>query len=339
MKFVTFGEIMLRLSPPGYNRFLQTPILETCFGGSEANVALSLACFGTDTAVITALPRNEIGDACINELRSFGTDTSFIVRGGERMGIYFLEKGAGLRAGKVIYDRKNSSFAASCSDDYDFGAAFENCGWFHFSGITPALGQNLSESVLAALKEAKKRKITVSCDLNYRSKLWSREEAGKVMTALMPYVDVLIANDGSVFDVFGLKADSSLYENGEPTDKALSVLSEMLIKKFSFSAVALTARESISASFNNWSAMLKDKDGVYYSSHYSVDIVDRVGAGDAFAAGLIYKMMNNAPGAEAIEFAAAAGALKHTVNGDYNRVSIEETERVCGGNTRALGQR
>ncbi len=335
MKITAFGEIMLRLSPPGYGRFLQTGSFDACFGGSEANVLLSLSAFGDETAYITKLPKNEIGDACIKELRSFGVNTDGIARGGERMGIYFLEKGASLRPGKVIYDRAHSSISTAEPTDFDFDTLLDGADVFHYTGITPALGDNVAEILLAALKTAKSKGIKVSCDLNYRSKLWAKEKAAGVMSELMPYTDILIANDGSLNDVFGISAG----EYGKLKKEDYTGIAEKAANRFGFEAVALTYRESMSASDNNYAGMLFTNGKSYFSDIYPVHIVDRVGGGDAFAAGLIHALGTYTDYNEIIGFAAAAGALKHTVEGDFNRVSVSEVEAVMKGNISGLVRR
>lgn len=339
MKYAAFGEIMLRLSPPGYGRFLQENKFDTCFGGSEANVLLSLSAFGNETKYITKLPENEIADACIRELKGFGVDTSGIARGGERMGIYFLEKGASLRPGKVIYDRANSSVSKASPEDFDWDELLDGADWFHYTGITPALGDNVAAILLDALKAAKSKGIKVSCDLNYRSKLWSKEKAREVMTALMPYTDVLIANDGSLNDVFGIRSgDEYVYGEKLENDGYINI-AKQAAEKFGFECVALTYRESMSASDNNYAGMLYKDGKAYFSSIFPVHIVDRVGGGDSFAAGLLHALGKYSDYNDVIGFAAAAGALKHTVEGDFNRVTENEVLSVMKGNTNGLVRR
>lgn len=339
MKYAAFGEIMLRLSPPGYGRFLQDNSFDACFGGSEANVLLSLSAFENETKYITKLPENEIADACIRELKGFGVDTSGIARGGERMGIYFLEKGASLRPGKVIYDRANSSVSKASPEDFDWDELLDGVDWFHYTGITPALGDNVAAILLDALKTAKSKGIKVSCDLNYRSKLWSKEKAREVMTALMPYTDVLIANDGSLNDVFGIRSgDEYVYGEKLENDGYINI-AKQAAEKFGFECVALTYRESMSASDNNYAGMLYKDGKAYFSSIFPVHIVDRVGGGDSFAAGLLHALDKYSDYNDVIGFAAAAGALKHTVEGDFNRVTENEVLSVMKGNTNGLVRR
>lgn len=339
MKVVTFGELMLRLAPEGYLRFLQEPRFQATFGGGEANVAASLANFGVDAEFVTKLPDNDISEAAIRELRGLGVNVSHIARGGERMGIYFLEKGASMRPSKVIYDRANSSISEAANMDFDWDKILGGADWFHFTGITPALSDGVAAITLNALKAAKAKHIKVSCDLNYRKKLWSKEKACKVMSELMPYVDVLIANEGDADDVFGIKPDGNDVENGKIMRDGYVQVAEKLTEKFGFKAVAITLRESLSANDNNWGAMLYTSNKPYFSKTYAVRIVDRVGGGDSFGAGLIYSLINNYDPQNAIEFAAAASALKHTVEGDYNRVSVKEVEALKNGNASGRVQR
>lgn len=339
MRVVTFGELMLRLAPNGYLRFLQQPEFEATFGGGEANVAVSLANFGVDTGFVTKLPKNDIAEAAIRELNGFGVSTAHIARGGERIGIYYLEKGASMRPSKVIYDRAHSSISEASENDFDWDKIFDGAEWFHFTGITPALSDGLAQITLNALKAAKKRNIKVSCDLNYRKKLWTKQKANEVMTTLMPYVDVLIANEGDADDVFGIKPSDNDVENGKINRDGYAQVAKQLVDKFGFKAVAITLRESISANDNNWGAMLYIGGEAHFSKTYQVRIVDRVGGGDSFGAGLIYAMLNGYGASDVIEFAVAASALKHTIEGDYNRVSVEEVEQLKKGNASGRVQR
>lgn len=339
MRVVTFGELMLRLAPQGYLRFLQKPEFEATFGGGEANVAVSLANFGVDAAFVTKLPKNDIAKAAIRELCGFGVDTKGITLGGDRMGIYFVEKGASMRPSKVVYDRAHSSIAEACAEDFDWDELLDGAEWFHFTGITPALSDSVANITLEALKAAKEKNITVSCDLNYRKKLWSKQKACEVMSALMPFVDLLIANEGDADDVFGIKPDDSDVENGRINREGYVQVAKKLTDKFGFKAVAITLRESISANDNNWGAMFYAAGNAYFSKTYPVRIVDRVGGGDSFGAGVIYAMLNDYGAQDLIEFAVAASALKHTVEGDYNRVSVEEVEQLKKGNASGRVQR
>jgi len=339
MKVVTFGEIMLRLAPEGYLRFLQEPKFQATFGGGEANVSVSLANYGMNTSFVTKLPSNDIAQSCINQLRGFGVDTSDIVRGGNRVGIYFCEKGDSMRPSKVIYDRAHSSISEANVSDFDWEKIFEGATWFHFTGITPALSDECAKITLEALKVAKAKGITVSCDLNYRKKLWSKEKACSVMTELMPYVDVCIANEEDASDVFGIKASGTDVTSGKLNKAGYEEVAAKLTEKFGFKSVAITLRESISANDNNWGAMLYTDGKAYYSKTYAIRIVDRVGGGDSFGAGLIYSMSNKYENQDTIEFAVAASALKHTIEGDFNRVSVSEVETLKKGNASGRVQR
>ena len=338
MKIVTFGELMLRLAPHGYLRFVQADDLEATYGGGEANVAVSLANFGMDTAFVTKLPEHEIGQAAVNSLRRFGVDTSRIVRGGERVGIYYLEKGASQRPSKVIYDRANSAFALSDPNEYDWENILKGADWFHFTGITPALGDSVAKAAEDAVKTAKKLGLTVSCDLNYRKKLWTREKAGEVMARLMPYVDVCISNEEDAYDVFGIRAEGSDVVGGKLERSGYVSVAEQLKKRFGFRAVAITLRTSISASDNLWAGLLYDGEA-HFSKEYRIHIVDRVGGGDSFGGGLIYAMMNGYDAQGAIEFAVAASCLKHSIEGDFNAVSVAEVKALAGGDGSGRVQR
>lgn len=339
MKIVTFGEIMLRLAPEGNLRFLQEPRFQATFGGGEANVAVSLAQFGLDTAFVTKLPDNDIGEACVRQLLSFGVDTGCIVRGGERIGIYYLEKGASVRPSKVIYDRSHSAIAEASESDFDWEEIFNGADWFHFSGITPALGENVAEITLKAVKEAKKMGVRVSCDLNYRKNLWNTQRACEVMSMIMPYVDLCIGNEEDAEKVFGIKPDKNNVIEGRLNKEGYVQVAREIIKKFGCKAVACTLRESISASDNRWGAMLYKDGKANYSKTYDLHIVDRVGGGDSFSAGLIYGLITGKDSAETVEFAVAASALKHTVEGDFNRVGVAEVERLAQGDGSGRVQR
>ncbi|MCL2097016.1 MAG: sugar kinase [Oscillospiraceae bacterium] len=341
-KAVTFGEIMLRLAPEGYLRFSQAEKFGASFGGGEANVAVSLANFGVGAAFVTKLPDNDIGQSAINSLRRFGVDTGKIIRGGSRVGIYYLEKGASQRASKVIYDRAGSSIALASPEDFDWDSIFgDETGWFHFTGITPALGGNLPGICEAACKAAKAKNITVSCDLNYRKNLWTREKAREVMGNLMPYVDLCIANEEDAGDVFGIKADDTNITGGKLSREGYKSVARQLKERFNFKWVAITLRGSVSASDNNWAGMLYDchSGDYYFSKNYAVHIVDRVGGGDSFGAGLIYSMLTGKSPQSALEFAVAASCLKHTIEGDFNLVSVKEAEALSGGDGSGRVQR
>ena len=338
-KVVTFGEIMLRLAPNGYYRFFQQDQMQATFGGGEANVAVSLANFGEESVYVTKLPEHAIGQAAVNELRSFGVDTSRIVRGGNRIGIYYLEKGASQRGSVCIYDRAGSSIAEAEPGDFDWDAIFEGADWFHFTGITPALGGNLIEICKQACIAAKKKGIRISCDLNYRGKLWSREMAGTVMGDLCQYVDVCIANEEDAKDVFGICAEGSDITRGRLNKEGYVSVAKQLKERFCFDKVAITLRTSLSASDNNWAAMLYDGAQAYFSKEYHLHIVDRVGGGDSFGAGLIYSLLNGKAMQDVIEFAVAASALKHSIEGDFNRVTVAEVGKLAGGDASGRVQR
>lgn len=338
-KVVTFGELMLRLAPENYLRFVQSEKYQATFGGAEANVAVSLANYGADVAFVTKLPAHEIGQSAVNSLRKFGVDTSEIVRGGDRVGVYYCEKGASQRPSKVIYDRAASSIATAEPSDFDWAKIFEGVEWFHFTGITPALSDGVAEITLEALKEAKKRNIIVSCDLNFRKKLWSKEKAGKVMGELCNYVDYCIANEEDAKDVFGIEADDTDINSGKLNRDGYVSVAKKLTEKFGFKGVAITLRESISANDNNWSAMLYTSGEAFFSKKYAMHIVDRVGGGDSFGGGLIYALLNGFDAQKAIEFAVAASCLKHSIEGDYNMVTVDEVEKLAGGDASGRVQR
>ena len=339
MKVVTFGELMLRLAPEGYMRFVQADTFGATYGGGEANVAVSLANYGFDSAFVTKLPKHEIGQAAVNSLRRYGVDTTKITRGGTRVGIYFLEKGASQRPSKVIYDRAGSAIATATAADFDWDAIFDGVDWFHFTGITPALGETVATICLDALKVAKAKDIKVSCDLNYRKNLWTREQAGNTMATLMPYVDVCIANEEDAADVFGIHAPATDVTKGELNKAGYVDVAKQLASRFGFKQVAITLRESISANDNKWAAMLHDESGDYFSKTYPVRIVDRVGGGDSFGGGLIYALLNGYDAQSTIEFAVAASCLKHSIEGDYNHVSVDEVNKLAGGDGSGRVQR
>lgn len=338
-KVITFGEIMLRLMPNGYYRFGQDTMLEATFGGGEANVAVSLANFGEDAYFVSKLPSHDIGQCAINELRKFGVNTSFVSRGGDRVGIYYLERGASQRPSKVIYDRANSSISTANAEDFAWDEIFKGAKWFHFTGITPALSDNMADICLIACKKAKEHGVMVSCDLNYRKKLWSKAKAQEVMTKLMPYVDVCISNEEDASDVFGINAKDTDVNSGKVNHEGYKDVAKQLKDKFGFKYVAITLRESISAFDNNWAAMLYDGNDCYFSKTYPIHIIDRVGGGDSFGAGLIYSLLNEFDNQKAIEFAVAASCLKHSIQGDFNRVSVDEVLALAKGNGSGRVQR
>ena len=341
MKIVTFGEIMMRLNPEGYQRFVQAEKFEASYAGGEANVAVSLANYGLDASFVTKLPDNPLGAAARNAVRHFGVDTAGIVWGGPRLGIYFVEKGASQRASKVVYDRAGSSIALAKRGDFDWKRILKGAKWFHFTGITPALGGELPAICLDALKVCKANKITVSCDLNYRGKLWSREEAGKCMAKLVPYVDVLIANEADAADVFGIVGKGSDVESGKLDKAGYVSVAEQLVKRFGCKMVAITLRTSLSAFDNLWAGMLYDAKTkkASYSAEYKVHIVDRVGGGDSFGGGLIYALATGKKPQAAIDFAVAASCLKHSIEHDFNLVSVAEVETLAAGNGTGRVQR
>ena len=338
-KIVTFGEIMLRLSTPNFERFVQSQSFDVTYGGGEANVAASLSNFGMESFFVTKLPKHEIGQSAVNHLRRYGVKTDFIVRGGERIGIYFLETGASQRASKVIYDRSNSSISQIQNTEIDWEKVLEGAAWFHFTGITPALGKNAQEYLFAACKKAKDKSVKISCDLNFRAKLWTEKEAQTVMIPMMEYVDVCIANEEDAEKSLGMKPHNTDIHKAELDESGYFELAKSLKFKFNFEAVAITLRESFSASRNGWSALLVDsKDCIepYRSARYDIQIVDRVGGGDAFASGLIYGLLTKSNSKEALEFAVAASCLKQTLPGDFNHVSSDEVEKIIksGGSGR-----
>lgn len=334
-KVVCFGEIMLRLSPPGYERIVQAKSFNIIYGGAEANVAVSLSNYGVNASYVTKLPDNLIGDACRNEVRKYGVDTSGIVRGGNRLGIFYCERGASMRPSNVIYDRAGSSIAEAQPEDFDWEKILDGADWFHFTGISPALGDNMAAIVLKACETAKAKGITISCDVNYRKKLWSRQKAAEVMLGLMKYIDVLI----NPADLFELHAEGADMTSSEGFEKECRQLAPMIAEQYGVKTVAFTLRESLSASDNGWAGLLYDGCEFYKSRHYDMHIVDRVGGGDSFAAGLIYGLINNLGGQNSLEFAVAASALKHTVEGDFNMVSVKEVMTLMGGDGSGSVQR
>ena len=332
---------MLRLQTYNHERFIQMRGLEATFGGGEANVAVSCANYGLNACFVTKLPENPIGDACIAELRKHNVCTKRIARGGERVGIYYCEKGASQRPSNVVYDRAHSSIATADKSDFNWDEIFDGADWFHFTGITPALGDGIAEICLEACKAAKAKNVTISCDLNFRKKLWTSEKAGKVMGELMKYVDVCIANEEDAEKVFGIHAANTDVTGGKISDEGYKDVARQLVDRFGFSHVAITLRESISASENDWSALLYDAkaDSFFKSKKYHMMIVDRVGGGDSFGGGLIYSMLQGFDGQKAIEFAVAASCLKHTIEGDMNLVTVKEVENLMGGDGSGRVQR
>ena len=338
-RVITFGEIMLRLMPEDGHRLLQNDRLEATFGGGEANVSVSLANFGLDTAYVTALPKNDVGQAAINAMRYFGVDTSKILRQGERMGVYYVEKGQAQRPSKVTYDRKYSAISMAAREDFNWDEIFEGATWFHFTGITPALSQALREACMDACKAAKARGITVSCDLNYRKNLWSTQEAYDTMTKLMPYVDVCIANEEDAEKVLGISAKDTDVSTGKLSKEGYKGVAEEICQKYGCKTVAITLRSSISANDNDWAAMLYTGGAFYFSKTYHIHLWDRVGGGDSFGAGLIYAASQGYEPQQCIEFAVAASCLKQTIQGDFNRVSVAEVENLMKGDGSGRVQR
>ena len=339
-KIVTLGEIMLRLSPQGNMRFVQADNFDVIYGGGEANVAVSLANYGHEAYFVSKLPTHEIGQSAINALRRYGVDTSFVARGGNRVGIYYCETGASMRPSKVIYDRAGSSIAEAKVEDFDFDKIMEGAAWFHFSGITPAISKNGAELTKAACIAAKKHGVKVSCDLNYRKKLWTPEEAQAVMKDLMQYVDVCIGNEEDAELCLGFKPQGTDVNSGKLDINGYKAIFEQMREQFGFEIVCSTLRESFSATHNGWSAIIYDGKEFYQSKHYDIEpIIDRVGGGDSFSGGLIHGLLTKETQGEALEFAVAASALKHTINGDFNLVNASEVESLAGGNANGRVQR
>lgn len=338
-KIITLGEIMLRLSPMGNNRFLQGDEFRIIPGGGEANVAVSLANYGHDAYFVSKLPQHEIGQIAVNALRRYGVHTKWIARGGDRVGLYYAETGASMRPSKVIYDRAHSAIAEATPDDFNFDAIMENAQWFHWSGITPAISDQAAELTKQACEAAKRHGVTVSVDLNFRKKLWTSEKAISVMRPLMQYVDVCIGNEEDAQLCLGFKPDADV-EGGKTDASGYHAIFKQMAQEFGFKYVASTLRESFSATHNGWKALIYDGTHFYESKRYDIEpIIDRVGGGDSFSAGLIHGLLTKNNQAEALEFAVAASALKHTINGDFNLVSIEEVEALVAGNANGRVQR
>lgn len=338
MKYATLGELMLRLSTPGNERFVQATSFDVNYGGGEANVAVALCNLGEEAAFISKFPANEIGDAARDSLRRFGVDTSGILRGGERLGIYYLETGCSLRPSKVVYDRAHSSISEAKASEFAFAKLLKGVSWLHVTGITPALGKNCQAITLKALQQAKKMGITVSFDLNYRAKLWSKEEARSVMIPYMEYVDYVIGNEEDAEACLGFSSGSDVAK-GKLDEEGYGKMLKAMCERFHLKGAAASLRESYSASDNGWSGILCVGGNVYKAPHYDLRIVDRVGGGDSFAAGLIYGLSHYDDPQKAIDCAVAHSALKHTIPGDYNHVSIKEVEALMGGNTNGRVER
>lgn len=340
-KFITFGEIMFRLNPEGFLRLVQADKFEVTIAGGEANVAVSLANYGLDVAFVSKVPSHEIGDCVIRGLRTYGINTKYVLRGGKRLGIYYVEKGASQRASKVIYDREGSAIAMASPEEFDWDAIFDDAQWFHWTGITPALGDNMAKACLDACTKAKEKGITVSCDLNYRKKLWSKEKAREVMSELMPYVDVCIANEEDAADVFDIHAEYTDIEGGKLDYAAYESVARQLSQRFGCKKVAITLRGSINASENTWAGLLYDAatDSASLSKNYLIKIVDRVGGGDSFGGGLIYALSQGYSNDDAINYAVAASCLKHTIEHDFNEVKVDEVLALMKGSGSGRVQR
>lgn len=338
-KVVCFGEIMLRLNPEGYLRVLQAERFMASFAGGEANVAVSLANYGVPVAFVTKLPNNEIGQSALNPMRRFGVDTGGILRGGERLGVYFIEKGASQRPTKVIYDRKGSSVAEAEPEEYDWKKLFQDAGWFRFTGITPALSAKAAQCCMDACKTAKEMGLTVSCDLNYRKNLWSKDQAKKTMETLIQYVNVCIANEEDAADVFGINASGTDVNTGKISHEGYAQVVREIAQRYGCKQVAITLRGSRSANDNDWAGMLYDGSACVFSKSYSIHIVDRVGGGDSFGGGLIYALHTGKSAKDAIEFAVAASCLKHSIEYDFNMMTVDEVERLAGGDGSGRVQR
>jgi 2-dehydro-3-deoxygluconokinase len=340
-KVVTFGEIMLRLSPLGFERFLQSPVLSATFGGGEANVAVSLAHFGLESCYVTRLPQHDIGEAAIRTLRAEGVNTEFIVRGGERIGIYFAEAGASQRASSVIYDRAHSAVSELWPGAIDWRRVFTGAQWFHMTGITPALGDNAARCTVEAVEAARSAGIKVSIDLNFRKKLWSEARAREIMRPLMRHVDLVVANEEDLQSSLGLDIAGTDVTAAQLNLDAYKQVARRVARELGPRLIAITLRESLSASDNGWSAVLWDdaQSQFFRSQRYEVRLVDRIGGGDSFAAGLIYGLLTGRPPEAALRFAVAASALKQTVPGDFNRVSVDEVDRLVMGDASGRVQR
>ena len=340
-KVVTFGEIMLRLSPPGFERLLQSPSLVATFGGGEANVAVSLAQFGLDSWYVTRLPKNPIGDAALRVLRAEGVRTDAIARGGDRVGIYFAESGASQRASVVVYDRATSAISEMTPGTIDWAKVFDGAAWFHVTGITPALGANAVGCTNEAVTAAKKAGAKISVDLNFRKKLWTEAAAQQVMRPMMANIDVVIANEEDIQAVLGLRVDNADVVGGHLDVNAYRTAAQHITRELGPSMVAITLRESLSASDNGWSAVLWDgkANQFHQGQRYDLRLVDRIGGGDSFAAGLIYALVTGRSPADSLRFAVAASALKHSIPGDFNRVSVDEVDRLAAGDASGRVQR
>ena len=338
-KVVTLGEIMLRLSTPGNTRFVQSDSFDVVYGGGEANVAVSLANYGHEAYFVTKLPTHEIGQSAVNALRKYGVSDKYITRGGDRVGIYYLETGASMRPSKVIYDRANSAIALANPEDFDFDAIMEGADWFHWSGITPAISDKAAELTKLACEAAKRHGVKVSVDLNFRKKLWTKEKAQSIMRPLMQYVDVCIGNEEDAELCLGFKPNADV-EKGETGAEGYYAIFKQMKEEFGFEYVVSTLRESFSATHNGWKALIYNGEEFYESKRYDIEpIIDRVSGGDSFSGGLIHGLLTKETQGEALEFAVAASALKHTIPGDFNLVSTSEVEALVGGDASGRVQR
>lgn len=338
-KVVGFGELLLRLDTCRHQRFVQAREFEVFYTGAEANTCVSLANFGLEAFIVSKVPPNDIGQACLNFLKGYGLNTDYVLRGGDRLGLFYLETGASQRPSKVIYDRANSAITTLKQGEIDWKTVFQDKDWFHFSGTAPALGETMPAVVAEACQIAKEMGVTVSCDLNYRQKLWSREKAQQVMTALMPYVNVLLCNEEDAEMVFGIKAEGVDVQSGSLDVAKYKDVARQLFQRFGCKYIAITLRESISATINNWSGMLYDGQELYHSRRYTMHVIDRVGGGDSFGGGLIYGLLAGLSMPEVVEFATAASCLKHSIPGDFNLVSLEEVKTLLAGDTSGRVQR
>ena len=338
-KVVGFGELLLRLNTSGFQRFSQAREFEVFYTGAEANTCVSLANYGLEAFVVSKVPANDIGQACINFLKGHNLNTDYIVRGGDRLGLFYLEGGASQRASKVIYDRANSAITTLKKGEIDWPAVLQGKDWFHFSGTAPALGAAMPDVVAEACQVARQMGVKVSCDLNYRKKLWSREKAQQVMTGLMAYVDVLLCNEEDAEMVFGIKAEGVDVQSGSLDVAKYKEVARQLHQRFGCQYIAITLRESLSATINNWSGMLSDGRDLYHSRRYSMYVIDRVGGGDAFGGGLIYGLLTGMTLQDTVEFAAAASCLKHSIPGDFNLASLEEVKALMAGDASGRVQR
>lgn len=338
-KVVTLGEIMLRLSTPDFKRFVQADSFDVTYGGGEANVAAALCNYGLQGTFVSKVPDNAIGQSAINHLRRYGVDTQFVARGGERLGIYFLETGASMRASQVVYDRANAAISEAAINDFDFDKIFDGADWFHTTGITPALSDKAAALTEAALKAARQKGITTSIDLNYRKKLWTKDKAKEVMTKLCEYVDVCIGNEEDAETTLGFKSKGTDVTKGELNLDGYKDVFQQMKEKFGFKYIASTLRESHSASDNGWSALVFNGNDFYHTKQYDVRIVDRVGSGDSFASGFIYGLVTGMEMIDAAEFGVAASAIKHTIPGDLNHATLSDVQGLMKGDASGRVQR